>query len=707
MDATLGTRGPLDRLFAPRSIAVVGASNAAGRIGGKLFATLARFHRGALYPVHPKDGDVQGRRAYARLADVPEPVDLVVIAVAAEAVIGVLQEAVAAGAGGAVVVTSGFAEAGQAGRALQARLAEVAQRTGIPVLGPNCIGFLNVAAGVAANFALLAEQPMPRPGRVALVSQSGGFGSYLMAKGLQVGLQLGWFISTGNEADLNLARTLRWLVEQPEVGVLLVFSESLRDPELFIEAAQRAYALDKPLVLLKAGRSEEAARAALSHTASTVGSAGLLDAVCAQYGVIVAQTMEEMLDLGIIFQDGRRSKGARVGIVTASGGAGVLLSDEAAAAGLTLPELPAQEQARLLACMPAPFYGNVSNPIDTTAQIATRPDAMRQVQQALAHSPSLDLLSMVTWASDDPAAAPAMHDLVDFYRSTDKPVALLSTAAVRILQDAGVPTYTDPRRVMRALGALAQWARRPPLRQPLQRPDPERIARAQAHLAIAPAQRVLMEHQGKRLLAEYAIPVTREQLVHSADEAVAAAAAIGGKVALKAMSYALPHKSDAGALRLGLQGADAVRGAYAAMLDEVARRAPQARVEGVLVQEMVGARMELSCGLQRDPLLGPMVAIGLGGVLVEQLAEAAWLRPPFDTADVLRAIGSLLQGRLVRGMRGLSAQEQEQLAAVVLGVGQLALELSDVTELDINPLRVDEGRVVAADALVVRGVQAE
>ncbi|WP_233809908.1 acetate--CoA ligase family protein [Paraburkholderia sp. HP33-1] len=704
MSNSVAGRAPLDRLFSPRSIAMIGASNAAGRIGALMFANLARFYKGRLYPIHPREAEIQGVRAYASVADVPDQIDMAVIAVSAESAVGVLEEVAAAGIAGAVVVTSGFAEAGDAGKALQARLIEVAERTGVRLIGPNCIGYLNVAEAVAANFALLPGQPLPVPGRVALISQSGGFGSYLMSKGLDAGLQLGWFVSTGNEADLNLSQVLRYLVERPEVGVLLMFSETLRDPEIFIEAVERAYALGKPVVLLKAGRSDEAARAAMSHTASIVGSADVLDAVCSQYGVLVAETMEEMLDYGLIFQDGRRPAGSRVGIVTTSGGAGVLLSDEAARAGLSLPELPRDEQERLIAVLPQPFYGNVSNPIDTTAQITAKPGATRSLYAELSGSESLDMLTTVTWASTSPAAAPAMQELIDFYKGTGKPVAVLSTALIPMLRDAGVPTYTDPRRVMRALAALAQVAQREPLAHSARRAqDAARADRARKHLEIPLQERVLMEHQGKRLFAEYGIPVTRERLVHSADAAIDAALQLGGKVALKVMSYALPHKSDVGALRLGLSSADEIRDAFESMMSEVKQRAPRAAIEGVLVQEMVPARMELTCGVQRDPVFGPMVAVGLGGVLIEQIAETALLRPPFDTATALRAIRGLLGGRLVKGRRGLSEQEQVQIAEVMVGVGNLALDLPEVAEVDINPIRVGDARAVAvaADALVV------
>ena len=688
----------LDRLFRPKTIAMVGASNSRSRIGGMLFSALSAHFEGALYPVNPKDKEVQGVRAYARLADIADRIDLVVIAVPAEAAIGVLEEAAAVGVGGAVVVTSGFAETGENGQALQDRLADVARRAGVRLIGPNCIGFLNVAMGVSANFALFPGRPLPKPGPVALISQSGGFGSYLLSKGLDTGLKLGWFISTGNEADVNIAMALRNLVERPEVGVLLTFAETLRDPELFIEAAARAHQLGKPIVLLKAGRSEEAARAAMSHTASIVGSADVLDAVCRQYGVIVADTMEHMLDLGIIFQNGRRPGGRNVGIVTASGGAGVLMSDEAALCGLAVPELPQAEQDALVNLVPSPFYGNLSNPIDTTAQIAARPEAMTLIYDQLATSPTLDMLTSVIWGEDDES----QEILIDLFHKTDKPIAVLSTGQASLLNEAGVPAFTDPNRLMKALSALVEVSTRVVLPDLAARvADPARAERARAHLALPEGEYVMMEHQGKRLFAEYAIPVTRERLVQGADAAAAAAEEIGGKVVIKAMAYALPHKSDAGALRLGLEGVDQVRKGHDAMLAEVARLAPGATVEGVLVQEMLPARMELTCGLQRDPVFGPMVALGLGGVLIEQIAETVLLRPPFDRQMALDAIASLLGGRLVQGRRGLSDAEQAQLADIMLGVGQLALDLPELAEIDINPIRVDEGRAIAADALVV------
>ncbi len=282
------------------------------------------------------------------------------------------------------------------------------------------------------------------------MSQSGGFGSYITTKAMLAGLKLGWFVSTGNESDVNIAAVLRYLVDRDETKVLMVFAETVRDPDVFIDAACRAADLDKPIVLLKAGRSDAAAKAAMSHTASIVGSADVLDAVCRQYGVFVVSTMEEMLDLGTIFQDGRRVPSRGVGIMTSSGGAGVLLADAASAEGLDVPEIPADEQEAMMALMPVPFYGSLTNPVDTTAQVVAMPESFSKVLHAVGESRVVDMVAPVIWA----VPGPQTDSVIEFYRGTDKPVALTSTAWLDELQVVGIPTYTDPHRAMpRARGS--------------------------------------------------------------------------------------------------------------------------------------------------------------------------------------------------------------------------------------------------------------
>ena len=431
----------LDRLLSPRSIAIVGASNRMPGIGGFVTANVIRAFGGAIYPVNPREAEVQGLPAFATVEDLPEGVDLAMVVVPALAVPAVVEALARRGVGGVVVITSGFAEVGGQGVALQAQLAEIVARTGVRVAGPNCIGFMNLAEGAMANFVLDPTDEIPAGGPVALVSQSGGFGGYMVRKALTAGLGVGWFVSTGNEVDVNIAGVLRHLVERDEVKVLLAFSETLRDPEVFIETARRASELDKPMVVLKAGRSQAAARAAQAHTGSLVGSAEAFDAVCRQHGVFSAGSLEEMLDLGLIFQGGRRARGRRVGIITGSGGAGVMLTDACVLEGLSVPELPAGDQGALLALMPQPFMGSVVNPVDVTAQALAAPGALEGVLTGVPASDAVDMVSPVIIGNP---THPDMY--IRAHRSTDKPIAFVSTLLPTSLLDAGVPAYTDPRR---------------------------------------------------------------------------------------------------------------------------------------------------------------------------------------------------------------------------------------------------------------------
>lgn len=688
----------LDRLFTPKSIAIVGASNRMPGIGGYVTANIVRAFRGPIYPVNPREQEIQGLKAYASVADLPRDIDLAMIVVPADGVAAVLEACAAKGVGGAVIITSGFAEVGGGGVGLQEEVASIVARTGIRVIGPNCIGFMNLADGVMANFVIDPTDPLPRGGPVALISQSGGLGGYMVRKAIYAGLDLGWFVSTGNEVDLSIAATLRHIVEREDTRVLLGACEGLRDLDLFIDTALRAAELDKPFILLKAGRSDEAALAAQAHTGSMVGSAEAFDAVCRQYGVFVAHSLEEMLDLGVIFQGGRRARGRRVGIITGSGGAGVILADACILEGLAVPLLPAADQAMLLDLMPKPFMGSVANPVDVTAQALGTPGTFEAVLKGVPAGDAVDMIAPVIIGNP---THPEMY--IRAHRTTDKPVAFVSTLLPTSLLDAGIPAYTDPRRAAHALAALASFSlRKPRTARPRMLPlDPVRIAAARAILAAPRDGDTLMEVDSKRLLALYGAPVTREEMTRTPDEAVAAAARIGGKVALKVMSYALPHKSDVGGVRLGLSGPDEIREALKGLAADVATKAPDARIEGVLVQEMAPARLEMLCGMKRDPVFGPIVAVGLGGVLVEVLGQAALLPAPFTADDVKDALAGVLGGRLLSAGRGLNPKELDAVARLAVALGQAALELPEISEIDVNPVRVSGGAALAADALIV------
>lgn len=688
-------RSNIDRLLSPRSIAVIGASDKPGRIGTWVFENIVRDFPGPVHPVNPRGGHLGGLAVHQSVDTLPDGIDMAVVMVPAEAAAATIEQCASRGIGGITLLSSGFSEAGESGTANQEALDDVISRTGVALLGPNCIGYLNMHEGIRANFSVTADVELPPAGPVALISQSGGFGSYILTKSLLSGLKLGWFASTGNEAGVNLAGVLEHVIEREDVNTVLMFSETLRDPETFIRAATRANELDKPIVLLKAGRSEEAARAAMSHTASIVGSADVLDAVCEQYGVIVVHSMEEMLDLGLMFQDGRRMTGRRVGIMTTSGGAGVLLSDAAAAQRLAVPEVNPHDARRLEEQMPQPFYGSVANPIDTTAQLGARPEAFQNVLTTLTEVKDFDALAIVTWAGE----SPSNDALLKTYQNGSAPLAVLSTAYMKEFQAAGVPTFLDPSRLMRALGALADYSTRPAL-EPATAAAVSVPAEITSLVEASIPEGLLLESDAKRVLAHFGAPVTEERMARTALELQDAASSFEGPVAIKVMSYDLPHKSDVGGVRLGLEPST-VESAWGEMQDVVKARAPIARIEGVLVQEMVPARLEMTCGMRRDPVFGPVVAVGLGGVTIEIMATAALLHTPFTLETARRRIGGLLEGRITSAARGLTPEELDALASLAVAVSQVAETFPVVSEIDINPVRVHEGRAVAADALIV------
>src|SRR6266566_6317250 len=617
----------VERLFSPQSVAVVGASEAS--LGSYVFQNLHRDFPGRLYPVNPKRAEVHGVKAYPTVDDLPEAVDMAVILTPAVTVPDIIEASAQRGIGGAVVLAAGFAEAGAEGKAAQQRMTDVARAHAFPIVGPNCNGFYNNRAKVAATFAIPTDMDRPKMGPVAVVSQSGGFGSYILLKAITAGVRVSWYLSTGNESDMNVSRSLRYLIEQPEVGVVLTFFEAVRSPEVFVEVAARAAELGKPVVAVKAGYTSEGARAAFSHTASIAGSGEVYNAICRQYGLIQASSVEQMIDFGLALQTGRTMAGRRLGVMTQSGGSGALMADVAETVGLTVPVLPDADRQYLQSLLPS--FGSAANPVDTTGNFNM--DNFDAVYGGLAASDGVDAVLPLIWYVSERETEATRK----VWAATDKPLVVATTLSAPDISEAG-------------------------------------------------------------------IPVSREAIADNAEAAVAAARDLGGPVALKVLSYGLPHKSDSGALRLGLTGDDAVWHAYEEMLDSVKSANPELKVEGVLVQEMVPASVEISCGLQRDPVFGPVVAVGIGGVLIEIVGGTVLLRAPFSQRQAQDAVARIAGGRLRTASRGLSEAQATTIAQVMTGLGTLALEIPEVESADINPIRVDGEVAKAVDALlVVRG----
>jgi acyl-CoA synthetase (NDP forming) len=710
--------GALQRLLAPRSLAVIGASERSTPALGLVQALDDYAFAGAVHLVNRRGAEVLGRPTFTTVSEVPEPIDLALILVPASGVAGALRDCADAGIRDAVVFSSGFAEEGPAGAVLQAEVAAIAAETGIHLLGPNCQGFLNMSAGVPVSFSssLSLEQvsshfldpatgrPLEDPtrvlelarGPVAMVAQSGGLAFSLFNKGLARGMRFSYVVSTGNEANIELLDVVEHMVEDPSTRVVMAYVEGLRSPQRLAAVAARARETQTQLVIGKVGRSVGAARAALSHTGQLAGDHAAYEAVFDRYGVISAADPEEMLDAALAVSLVPPAAGPRAAIVSLSGGSAVWLADALADAGLELPDLdPGTE--RLIADL-LPSYASTTNPVDVSGGADVGP---AEVLALVAEDPNVDALILVTTLARKQRLTvdlPALEKL----KLGPKPVLVHSytepaASAVQTLNQLGLPMYQSPARCARALRALVVAGR--PV--PADDDSPADETRNAALRSWAGATPTVPEYLVKRVLTEAGVPITRESLARDVDEAVAAASAIGYPVALKIQSPGLPHKASAGGVALGVADEQQLRQRFPTLLENAAAHGV-VDIHGVLVQEMVRISSELIIGVQNTSGLGPMVLLGLGGSMVEVIDRSVLYPAPFSV-DVARML--LQRLGLHRAARTEPDDERlTPLAELLSRVSHLAHALrDDLVELDLNPVVWDlgTGEVVVADAVAV------
>jgi len=687
---------PLDRLFRPRSIAIVGASTNPAKIGGVPVALLQRMgYAGAIHPVNPAVAELQGLRCHARLADIGAPVDLAIIALPAARAEAALLEAADAGVAGVVLFSSGFAEVGEDGRAAQQRLLRVARSRGIRLLGPNCLGFMSPREKVYATFSPAPLGGTAPAGGIGLVSQSGAFGIYAYVMARERGLGLSQWVSTGNECDLQVADIVAWLARDPHTQVILAYLEGCRDGPRLRAALQLARQAGKPVVVTKVGRTAAGAQAAASHTAALAGDDAVFDALLQQCGALRTHTLEDFFNAGYVLTRGPRPARPGVGIMTISGGVGALMADDASDCGLPLPELPADAQARIVARVP---FAAPRNPVDITGQVVAEPELMLFAARQMVDSGVYgSLLGFFAGAGTSPTVGPHVIDWAQRLRA-DYPQLPLALCAMfppesrQTLEALGCLVFTDPSAAVRALAVLSSTAV-PWAEEALPAPLPPR--------RLAPG--ALDELQSLALLRQAGLPVVDAQAAADADAAVAAAQRIGFPVVLKLLSPDVLHKSDVGGVQLNLRDAAAVRAAHAAILAGVAAAAPQARVRGVLVAPMQSEPgVECILGVQRDPVWGPVVMVGLGGVMVEVIRDVSFRIAPFGRADALAMIDALRGRRLLDAHRGRAAVDTGALADALVALSRLAVAAGDTLDsIDINPFVVRPQGALALDAVVI------
>nr|WP_237182647.1 acetate--CoA ligase family protein [Roseomonas marmotae] len=683
----------------PRSIAILGASDRS-RWSRTAFDNLREGgFGGAVHLVNRRGGQVHGQAAAGSVAALGEAPDLGLVLVPAEAVADSVRDLGAAGARSAVILTSGFAELGAEGATVQQSVADAARQAGVRLLGPNSLGFINFADGVCA-WTTPVRAPTRRDG-VAIVSQSGATAYFLSTLAWRQDVGLSHVVATGNEADLDLAAVALSLLRQPATRSLALFIETVRDPAGFLALARAALEARKPLVVLKVGASEVTAKSALAHTGALVGDDRVFDGLCAQYGIIRARSVEELLTTADIMGRAGPLRPGGLGVISNSGGICEIAADSAAARGLVLPELAADTAAALRATIPG--FATPHNPLDLTGAIT--PEQCGAVVDIVAAQPGLAAVlcpyyEVPTDAVDVNERLSGLHaalasglsrapvpGFVVSYTGTH-----LSPLSKRIVAETGMPYLACGLDLaVTALSGSARWSER--LRQP-----PAGAAKP----PVAEPERPRSEHTALRCLARHGVPVVPAVLAKDAEQAVQAAEAMDGAVVLKIASPDIGHKSDMGGVALGLRGAEAVRDAHARIRAAAEAHAPQAAVEGVLVAPMRPRGIELFVGVTRDPQWGAVLAVGLGGVWVEVLKDVALRLLPVDAAEVRRMLASLRGAAMLAGQRGIPAADLDAVAEAVARIGDAALAFGpDLAALDVNPLWVRGDQVEALDALCI------
>ncbi|MCL2428281.1 MAG: acetate--CoA ligase family protein [Alphaproteobacteria bacterium] len=695
------------KVLAPASIAVLGASNRPGAFGERALINLKQFG-GRVYPVNPRYETVHDLTCYPNVAALPEVPDCAVICAAREAVEDIVVQCAEARVGGAIIFASGYAEVGLPERVEQQdRLGAIARESGLRIVGPNCIGTINTVSDCLISFMTLTPPPKLGHRNIGLVSQSGALG-FSLAQAAARGVSFSHAFTSGNSCDIDMSDLVSYLADDPDCHCIACVFEGSSNPERLLQAAEIAWRNNKPLVVFKIAKGEQGAAAAMSHTGSLAGTHATYRAALERAGVIMVEEYEDLIDTATFFAKAKEPTGTGVAVLASSGGAAIMAADSAEVHGVALPPPPAELKALLESHIPD--FGVANNPVDVTAQVLNMPDSFNACATALlAHHEYSAMVVPVAYAS--PLSVPRYAAFDEFSKQADKLTCYvwaneyLAGPGMREIETADNLAFF--RSMDHCFRTLAAWQWREARRN---RPDPgpeRRLgdgAREKAATLIRSAHsRALTEREAKEVLALYGIPVVRETLAGSAEEAAAAAEALGFPVVLKAESPDLPHKTEAGVIRLNLKSAAEVREAFTAIVDRAQKVVPTPRVNGVLVQPMVPPGVEMVVGGRVDPLFGPLVVVGLGGVLVELLKDTAILPAPVSRIEALDMIRSLKGVRLLEGFRNLPPVDLDRLAQVICAVSQFIADQREiVAELDVNPLISAGERIIAVDALIVR-----
>ncbi len=701
----------IEYLLSPQSIAVVGASNRPGSLGLAIFRNLLEAaYQGILYPVNPKAKSIQGVKAYPNLVDIPDEVDMAVLIVPSEQVESVIELAARKGIKGVIVITAGFKEIGGHGVELEEKVQAMAKAHGIRMLGPNCLGVINTNKDVRMNATF--SRLMPKPGNIALVSQSGAMCVAILdfAEGRNMGFSK--FVSIGNKADVNEVDLLRYLRDDPDTKVIIMYLEDITDGHAFIDVAREiTLGAGKPILALKAGRSPEGARAAASHTGSMAGSDTAYDAIFMQGGIQRVEGVSELFNYALAFSTQPLPKGSRIAIVTNSGGPGIMATDALIRPGITMAQLSEETKKKLREKLPP--TASVNNPVDVIGDA----DAKRY-EAAIRYTLEDENVdgAIVILA---PAATTEIMETAKIVprvaKDIDKPIlssfmGLVDVSeGVRYLEQNGIPNYVFPEEASRTMAAMIKYSenmkphegRRREIFRLLE--DQEKAAAVIAAKLSGRKEYFMTEKEAHELLMCYGFPLLKSRLVRDPSELASAIEEVGFPAVMKLDSPDILHKSDAGGVRLGIKSQEQAEKAFHEIIASAKRYRPSALIRGILLQQMAREGVEVILGSTRDPRFGPICMFGLGGIFVEALKDVTFrLAPMWETSAEIM-VRSIRAYRVLQGIRGKPAADIKAAKLSILRLSAMVANHPEIAELDINPLILypeGEGCVVA-DARII------
>jgi acyl-CoA synthetase (NDP forming) len=700
----------LKYLLSPKSAVIVGASADYSKFAGKTVKyALKHQFPGKLYAVNPTRTVISGIPCFPSVKDLPEAVDTAFIQIAAKGVRGVIEQCIEKDIKSIIIHSANIDESSEKEKKTEERIKALAREAGIRIVGPNCAGIVNMTESIILSPILCYEIDDIPKGRIGLISQSGGVTGASVSRTADRGIGFSYVISTGNEMDLSVSEFAQYLLRDRNTDAIAIYIEGIRNIEAFREVAIEALKIGKPILVLKIGRTEVGAKAAASHTGALTGTDTIYDAFFKQYGITRVETLEDLFEVSALFCKAKPPKGKNVGVVTTTGGGATIMVEAAAQAGLQFP-LPS-DSAIAKATEFLPSFAAKSNPMDVT--MSGMGTGFKKGLEVILDDDTFDMVVGVVGSSSQFAPELGVQPIVEAHKDAKKPLVTFcfphAAEALRLFEKNGIPSFRTPEACGRSLGYLVKYGEALESynrnKDQKQTKDPASPYAQNAKKILANSGQILNEHDSKLVLSAYGISVTQEKLVGNVEEAKEAAKEIGYPVVMKVMSADIPHKTEAGVIRLGVQSEKELATFYEEILEKAKKFKADVKIDGILIQKMVEKGVELIIGMKRDVGFGPVLMFGLGGIFVEVFKDVSFRLPPLSLTDAQEMINEIKGSKLLRGYRGTEPADMESIASTLMSVASLSLDLGEeIQELDINPLIVyPKGKgIIVVDALICR-----